>query len=58
MQVVDLQDDKEFQALGVELLSIAPDAPEAWAEAAANTGSNPTPMSSPTRGTRSPRPTT
>ena len=41
MQVVDLQDDKEFQALGVELLSIAPDPPEDWAEAAAQYGIEP-----------------
>jgi peroxiredoxin len=28
--VVDLQKSKDFQALGVELLSIAPDSIEAW----------------------------
>ena len=30
MQVVDLQKSKDFQALGVELVSIAPDPGEAW----------------------------
>lgn len=30
MQVVDLQGSEEFQALGVELLSLAPDSVEAW----------------------------
>ena len=30
MQVVDLQKSEDFQALGVELLSIAPDTVEAW----------------------------
>ena len=30
MQVVDLQKSKDFQALGVELVSIAPDPVEAW----------------------------
>jgi peroxiredoxin len=30
LQVVDLQKDERFQALGVELVSIAPDPPEAW----------------------------
>ena len=35
MQVVDLQQSKAFQALDVELLSIAPDPAEAWQEAAA-----------------------
>lgn len=34
-QVVDLQDDPRFQALGVAVLSIAPDPREAWAEEAA-----------------------
>ena len=38
MQVVDLHKSKEFQELGVELLSIAPDPPEAWKEAAADYG--------------------
>ena len=33
MQVVDLQESGRFQALGAELLSIAPDAPEDWLEA-------------------------
>lgn len=41
MQVVDLQDSEEFQALGVELLSIAPDPPEAWRDAAAQYGIRP-----------------
>jgi peroxiredoxin len=27
---VDLQDDPEFQSLGVQLVSISPDDPEAW----------------------------
>lgn len=36
-QVVDLQRDEAFGSLGVELLSISPDPPEAWAaEAEAN----------------------
>jgi peroxiredoxin len=30
MQVVDLQQSQAFQALGVELVSIAPDTLEAW----------------------------
>ena len=30
-QVVDLQDDERFQALGVALLSISPDPADAWA---------------------------
>ena len=30
MQVVDLQKSQAFKALGVELLSIAPDSVEAW----------------------------
>lgn len=34
MQVVDLQKSKGFQDLGVELLSISPDDPEDWADAA------------------------
>ncbi len=34
LQVVDLLNSEDFQTLGVELLSIAPDPPEAWAEAA------------------------
>ena len=33
-QVVDLQNSKDFQALGVELLSISPDSVQAWAKAA------------------------
>lgn len=35
LQVVDLLKSEDFQTLGVELLSIAPDPPEAWIEAAA-----------------------
>lgn len=31
-QVVDLQDDKQFQSMGIELLSISPDAASAWAD--------------------------
>ena len=38
MQVVDLQNSEEFQALDVELLSIAPDTPEAWRDAAEDYG--------------------
>jgi peroxiredoxin len=34
-QVVDLQNDTDFQKLGVALLSISPDPVEAWAEEAA-----------------------
>jgi peroxiredoxin len=30
LQVVDLQKSREFEALGVELLSISPDSVEAW----------------------------
>jgi alkyl hydroperoxide reductase subunit AhpC len=30
LQVVDLQKSQDFQALGVELLSIAPDTVESW----------------------------
>jgi alkyl hydroperoxide reductase subunit AhpC len=30
LQVVDLQEDRNFQDLGVELLSIAPDPVDAW----------------------------
>lgn len=33
MQVVDLQESERFQALGAELLSVAPDSPEDWLEA-------------------------
>ncbi len=29
-QVVDLQNDKDFKKLGVELLAISPDTPAAW----------------------------
>jgi peroxiredoxin len=35
-QVVDLQNSKEFQALGVELLSISPDSVEAWSQEASS----------------------
>lgn len=38
LQVVDLQESKEFEALDVQLLSIAPDPPAAWREAAAEFG--------------------
>lgn len=38
LQVVDLQKSEEFQALDVQLLSIAPDPPEAWQDAAADYG--------------------
>jgi peroxiredoxin len=38
MQVVDLQNSEDFRDLDVELLSIAPDDPEAWAAAAAEFG--------------------
>ena len=37
-QVVDLQNSKAFQALGVELLSISPDSVQAWAKEAASMG--------------------
>ena len=33
MQVVDLQESETFQALGAELLSVAPDSPEDWLDA-------------------------
>src|SRR6266516_3074288 len=33
-QVVDLQNSKDFQTLGVQLLSISPDSVQAWAKAA------------------------
>ena len=32
MQVVDLQEDRDFKGLGVELLSLSPDPLEAWRE--------------------------
>jgi len=32
LQVVDLQEDREFQGLDVELISIAPDPLDAWRE--------------------------
>ena len=34
--MVDLQNDRDFRALGVELISIAPDAPEDWRKAGAD----------------------
>src|SRR6266511_1922115 len=37
-QVVDLQKSKDFQALGVELLSISPDSVQAWAKEASAKG--------------------
>jgi peroxiredoxin len=37
-QVVDLQNSKDFQALDVELLSISPDPPQAWATEASSLG--------------------
>ena len=37
-QVVDLQNSKDFQALGVELLSISPDSVQAWAKEASARG--------------------
>lgn len=37
-QVVDLQNSPEFQALGVELLSLSPDPLDAWEEEAVNLG--------------------
>ena len=37
-QVVDLQNSKDFQTLGVELLSISPDSVQAWAKAASANG--------------------
>src|SRR5438046_10236840 len=37
-QVVDLQNSKDFQALGVELLSISPDSVQAWATAGSAKG--------------------
>ncbi len=36
--MVDLHSDSKFKALDVELLSISPDAPEDWAEAAGEQG--------------------
>lgn len=38
LQVVDLQESEEFEDLNVQLLSIAPDPPEAWRDAAADYG--------------------
>jgi len=42
-QVVDLQNSKEFQSLGVELLSVSPDSTQAWADQASTMGIH-TPM--------------
>jgi len=36
--VVDLQKDEDFQGLGIELLSIAPDPVDAWREAGREMG--------------------
>jgi peroxiredoxin len=36
--VVDLHSDPGFEALDIELLSLSPDAPEDWAEAAEDQG--------------------
>jgi peroxiredoxin len=38
MQVVDLQENKDFQALNVALLSISPDPVDAWREAGKDMG--------------------
>jgi alkyl hydroperoxide reductase subunit AhpC len=38
LQVVDLQKDRDFQELDVELLSIAPDPVDAWREAGEDMG--------------------
>jgi peroxiredoxin len=38
LQVVDLQKDKDWRSLGVELLSISPDSTEAWREAGRDIG--------------------
>jgi peroxiredoxin len=37
-QVVDLQNSKDFQTLGVELLSISPDSVESWAKEGSSMG--------------------
>jgi len=37
-QVVDLQNSKDFQGLGVELLSISPDSVQDWAKEAGSMG--------------------
>lgn len=37
-QVVDLQNSKDFQALGVEFLSISPDSVDSWAKEGASLG--------------------
>lgn len=37
-QVVDLQESKDFEALGIELLSISPDPVEAWESEAQHYG--------------------
>jgi hypothetical protein len=38
MQVVDLQEDKDWQSLDVELLSLSPDPVDAWREAGDEVG--------------------
>jgi peroxiredoxin len=38
IQVVDLQEDKDFQGLNLQLLSISPDAVEDWREAGKGMG--------------------
>jgi peroxiredoxin len=38
MQVVDLQEDKDWRSLGVELFSLSPDPPDAWREAGEEMG--------------------
>jgi peroxiredoxin len=38
LQVVDLQEDKGFAKLGLELLSISPDSIQAWREAGRDMG--------------------
>ena len=37
-QVVDLRESNEFQALGIEVLSLSPDPSDAWREEAAEFG--------------------
>jgi len=58
LQVVDLLESKAFQDLDLELLSIAPDSSQDWANAAAEYDVYLEPSSSPTGRTRSPRDTT
>ena len=57
MQVVDLQEDKDFQGLNVQLLSISPDAVEDWREAGKGMGSRTSTAFSRTPRTRSRRST-